>query len=62
MVKIGDVVTVKITAIDEEKKRISLSMRAAAEETAAPEDAGAEEVVYTDEAPAEPASADGDAE
>jgi 4-hydroxy-3-methylbut-2-enyl diphosphate reductase len=52
VVNVGDTVTVKITAIDTEKKRISLSMRAvsedADEEIAEEED----EVVYSDEAPA----------
>ena len=58
VVSIGDTVTVKITAIDEEKKRISLSIRAVGEDAAeeeaeeAPVEA-AEEVVYSDEAPVE---------
>ena len=57
VVNVGDVVTVKITAIDSEKKRISLSMRAATDDGAAEdEEAEADEVVYSDEAPAEDAA------
>ena len=58
VVNVGDTVTVKITAIDSEKKRISLSMRAVNEEDAAEEAAEADEVVYSDEAeaPAEEAA------
>ena len=52
VVNIGDTVTVKITGIDTEKKRISLSMRAVGAEDDAPA-AEADEVVYSDEAPAE---------
>lgn len=43
VLKIGDVVKVKITAIDFEKKRVSLSMRALLEEEPAQEEAQAEE-------------------
>ena len=39
VLKIGDVVKAKITEIDFEKKRVSLSMRAAAEEAEANEEA-----------------------
>lgn len=53
VVNVGDTVTVKITAIDSEKKRISLSIRAVADEDAADEAEEADEVVYSDEAPAE---------
>ncbi|HAG13691.1 MAG TPA: bifunctional 4-hydroxy-3-methylbut-2-enyl diphosphate reductase/30S ribosomal protein S1 [Ruminococcus sp.] len=53
VVNVGDTVTVKITAIDAEKKRISLSMRAVAEEDAADAAEETDEVVYSDEAPAE---------
>ena len=62
VVNVGDTVTVKITAIDEEKKRISLSIRAVnedSEEEAAPE---TDEVVYSDEAPAAEAPAEEAAE
>ena len=54
VVNVGDTVTVKITAIDEEKKRISLSIRAVNEDTEAESEAAPEtdEVVYSDEAPA----------
>ncbi len=47
-VALGDVVTVKITEINDEQQRISLSIRAVLEENAPAEDA--EEVVYSDEA------------
>ena len=62
VVSVGDTVTVKITAIDDEKKRISLSMRAVNEDGAedAPEET--DEVVYSDEAPAEDAPAEETAE
>ena len=56
VVNVGDTVTVKITAIDTEKKRISLSMRAVNDEDAADEAPEADEVVYSDEAPAEDAA------
>ena len=56
VVNVGDSVTVKITAIHSEKKRISLSMRAVNEEDAADEEEAADEVVYSDEAPAEDAA------
>ncbi len=56
VVNVGDVVTVKITGIDTEKKRISLSMRAVAGEDEAPAEE-ADEVVYSDEAPAAEAEA-----
>ncbi len=57
VVNVGDTVTVKITAIDidteNDKKRISLSMRIAADDGAEEEAAAAaDEVVYSDEAPA----------
>lgn len=53
VVNVGDTVTVKITAIDEEKKRISLSIRAVSDDSdAADAPAEADEVVYSDEAPA----------
>ena len=39
VLKVGDVVKAKITEIDFEKKRVSLSMRAAVEETEAGEEA-----------------------
>lgn len=52
VVNVGDTVTVKITAIDTEKKRISLSMRAVNDDDAADEAPEADEVVYSDEAPA----------
>ena len=57
VVNVGDVVTVKITGIDTEKKRISLSMRAVGAEDDAPAEE-ADEVVYSDEAPAEASAAD----
>ncbi len=53
VVNVGDTVTVKITAIDTEKKRISLSMRAVGAEDDLGEAEEADEVVYSDEAPAE---------
>ena len=61
VVNVGDTVTVKITAIDidkeNDKKRISLSMRIAADDGAEEEAAAAaDEVVYSDEAPAAPAA------
>ena len=56
VVNVGDVVTVKITGIDTEKKRISLSMRAVAGDDEAPAEE-ADEVVYSDEAPAAEAEA-----
>lgn len=57
VVKAGDTVTVKITAIDEEKKRISLSIRAALEELGTENaETESEEVVYSDETPADDAS------
>ena len=52
VVNVGDTVTVKITAIDTEKKRISLSMRAASEDADEEIADEADEVVYSDEAPA----------
>lgn len=54
VVNVGDTVTVKITGIDTERKRISLSIRAAADGEDAPV-AEADEVVYSDEQPAEEA-------
>ncbi len=48
VLNVGDTVQVKITEIDTEKKRISLSVRALLEDAAPVEDAG-EEVVYSDE-------------
>lgn len=54
VVNVGDVVTVKITEIDTEKKRISLSIRALLEpETVEAEDAAEESdaLVYSDENP-----------
>ncbi|MBR6717802.1 MAG: bifunctional 4-hydroxy-3-methylbut-2-enyl diphosphate reductase/30S ribosomal protein S1 [Oscillospiraceae bacterium] len=63
VVNVGDVVTVKITAIDTEKKRISLSMRAVNDDDAAADEAEeAESVAYSDEAPAEEAPAEDAAE
>lgn len=52
VISTGDVVTVKITAIDEEKKRISLSIRAVSDDDA-PAEEEADAVVYSDEAMAE---------
>ena len=52
VVNVGDTVTVKITAIDTEKKRISLSMRAVSEDADEEIADEADEVVYSDEAPA----------
>ncbi len=51
VVNVGDIVTVKIIDIDTEQERISLSIRAVAEDNAPAEEA--DEVVYSDEAPAE---------
>ncbi len=63
VVNVGDVVTVKITAIATEKKRISLSMRAVNDDSAAEDEAEeADEVVYSDEAPAADAPAEDAAE
>ena len=61
VVKVGDVVKVKITDIDFDKHRVSLSIRALLEDQQQEEDqaaaqAPAEEVVYSTEAPAEEAS------
>lgn len=50
VVSVGDTVTVKITAIDDERKRISLSMRAVEAEDLA--DTTEEELVYSDDNPA----------
>ncbi len=58
VVNIGDTVTVKITGIDTEKKRISLSIRAVGAEDEAEAAADADEVVYSDEAPAAEEAAD----
>ena len=60
VVKVGDVVKVKITDIDFDKHRVSLSIRALLEDQQQEEDqaaaqAPAEEVVYSTEAPAEEA-------
>ena len=52
VVNVGDTVTVKITAIDNEKKRISLSIRAVNDDSADEAPAETDEVVYSDEAPA----------
>ena len=62
VVKVGDVVKVKITDIDFDKHRVSLSIRALLEDQQQEEDqaaaqAPAEEVVYSTEAPAEEAPA-----
>ena len=62
VVKTGDVVKVKITDIDFDKHRVSLSIRALLEDQQQAEDqaaaqAPAEEVVYSTEAPAEEAPA-----
>ena len=62
VVKTGDVVKVKITDIDFDKHRVSLSIRALLEDQQQEEDqaaaqAPAEEVVYSTEAPAEEAPA-----
>lgn len=46
---VGQEVEVKITAIDEEKKRVSLSIRALLPEEEAVEDKGEDEVVATTE-------------
>ncbi len=53
VINVGDVVTVKITEIDTEKKRISLSVRALLEPETAEEDAAEEgdALVYSDENP-----------
>ncbi len=58
VLKIGDEVKVKITDIDFDRHRVSLSIRALLEEQKAQEDeeaaqAPAEEVVYSTEAPAQ---------
>ena len=45
VLKVGDVVDAKVTAIDEENRKISLSIRALIEDAAAAEDAAAEEVI-----------------
>ena len=60
VVKVGDEVTVKITEIDFDRHRVSLSIRALLEEQKAAEDeaaadAPAEEVVYSTEQPVEEA-------
>ena len=60
VVKVGDEVTVKITEIDFDRHRVSLSIRALLEEQKAAEDAAAadapaEEVVYSTEQPVEEA-------
>ena len=55
VLKIGEKVNVKITEIDEERKRVSLSIRALLPEEASAEEAPAEEAV---EAPAEEAAED----
>ncbi|MBQ8921148.1 MAG: bifunctional 4-hydroxy-3-methylbut-2-enyl diphosphate reductase/30S ribosomal protein S1 [Oscillospiraceae bacterium] len=62
VVNVGDTVTVKITAIDSEKQRISLSMRAVSDDAAAEEAQEADEVVYSDDAPAAEAPAEDAAE
>ena len=67
VVKVGDVVKVKITDIDFDKHRVSLSIRALLEDQQQEEDqaaaqAPAEEVVYSTEAPAEEAPAQGEPE
>ena len=49
VLKVGDEVKVKITDIDFAKKRVSLSMRAAAEEEAAAQDAAAVEEAASEE-------------
>ena len=56
VVALGDVVNAKITDINEEQQRISLSIRAVLEENAPAE--AAEEVVYSDETAAETADAE----
>ncbi|MBQ7500897.1 MAG: bifunctional 4-hydroxy-3-methylbut-2-enyl diphosphate reductase/30S ribosomal protein S1 [Clostridia bacterium] len=61
VLKVGDVVNAKITAIDYDNQKISLSIRALIPtEAEIPEDAEAEsdEVVYSDDAPAEEAPAE----
>ena len=45
VLKVGDVVDAKVTAIDEENRKISLSIRALIEDAAAAEEAAAEEVL-----------------
>ena len=50
VVNVGDVVTVKIIGVDEDRKRISLSIRAVNEDTPISDE---ESVAYSDEAPAE---------
>ena len=58
VLKVGDVVDAKITAIDNENRKISLSIRALLEESKAAEEAGDseeaadEELVYSTDAPA----------
>ena len=51
VVAVGDTVTVKITEIDTEKKRISLSIRATMEEASAEEAESEDALVYSDENP-----------
>ncbi|MBQ7836851.1 MAG: S1 RNA-binding domain-containing protein [Clostridia bacterium] len=45
VLKVGDVVDAKVTAIDEENRKISLSIRALIDDAAAEADAAAEEVI-----------------
>ena len=58
VLKVGETVTAKITAIDYDKKRVSLSIRALIE----PAEEEAEEVAEAEEAPAEEAAAEEAAE
>ena len=53
VLKVGDVVDAKVTAIDEENRKISLSIRALLEDAAAEADAAAEEVLAEVNADAE---------
>ncbi len=49
VLKVGDVVTVKITKVDDEKRELSLSIRALLEETKRAEEAAAEEAAIKEE-------------
>ena len=56
VLEVGQVVDVKITAVDEEKRNVSLSIKALLEEAKAADEAMPEE--YAQEAPAEEAVAE----
>ncbi len=58
VLKVGDVVDAKVTAIDEENRKISLSIRALIEDAAAEADAAAEEVLAEVNAEAEASDAE----